>query len=134
MTFDNQGDTDAIVSGGRVSICNGYIDAAAANATGAGAEFAGCSGSSYSVLLDVKPNFGALIPARQRAAVPFEGSFVVHRSTTEEARTRGIGGPVASAYVDAILTDGTRVASPVQKVAFGIDADLAYDYGYTATA
>ncbi|GBF97473.1 hypothetical protein Rsub_10396 [Raphidocelis subcapitata] len=134
VTFENQGDADAIVAGGRVSICNGHIDEAAANATGAAAAFAGCSGSSYSVLLGVKPNYGALIPAGARAGVPFEGSFAVQRVTSEDARSRGIGGPVAAAYVDAILTDGSRVASPVQKVSFGIDADLAGDFGYTGTA
>jgi hypothetical protein len=146
VTFDNPRPTDAVVAGGRIAICNGVVSGGGANETaaspasaapgGAGANgvveilpggaaagpVRGCSGSSFSILLGIKPEFGALIPARARAAVPFEGAITIKRATGTRLNSEGVSGPVVSASVDAVLVDGTRVVSPERQIAMEVDA------------
>jgi hypothetical protein len=147
VTFENPRTTDAVVAGGRVAICNGVVAegggnrtaGAAANGTaprggdgdgvvsvidaGPGStRVAGCSGPSFSLLLSIKPEFGALIPAGARAAVPFEGVIEIRRATGAHVSGGGMGGPAVSASVDAVLVDGARVVSPEQRIAIDVEA------------
>jgi hypothetical protein len=118
VNFTNRGNLPLIVSGGQVTICNGFF--AELNATTKGAPInAGCSGSSYSIPLRRSLNPPKSAPGGQ-AVVPFEGTVTVNRITAPTINGNGINGPVATAYVDAYLTTGGRVVSTPQRFSFDI--------------
>jgi hypothetical protein len=146
LEFQNRGAAAVTVSNGQVSVCNGLLpgmEAAAASfgvvssspssSGGAGSAYnpsftlggavPGCSGPSF-----VLPLLGGtlLVPASNRALMPFAGTAVVAGAggggDSISAISAAGSGPLAVAYVEAVLSNGQRVTSVPQIISYIVTA------------
>lgn len=128
VTFENRGGKDAVLKSGQITICNGnfLIPEEGANTT---ASTTGCSGSTYSLPLSVNAS-NSKIPANGQTAVPFGGTIVINRIVSALVNNRGISGPVATAYADALLDNGQRVFSSPRTYGIGLAPREQWGLGF----
>ena len=104
------------MTNGHVALCNGYYTPDPANPNRQV-----CSGHAFTVPLAIEKGFGALIPAGKAAAVPFSGRVAIRPAQMPGRRGEGVGGPVATAFVDARLVGGARVISAPTRLPIEIE-------------